>query len=219
MIDKKQKCFENYEVTDPVRIGKALKFIQKYFKEIKGLNILECGITKDGVCDGLIKNGANCFGIDINPRKLEGVKIIQADLNKGIPEFGIQFDVIFAGEVMEHLYDDRKFIRELRNILKPGGILIITVPNLVSWQNRFLMFLGSMPSVAYTAAEFHYHVYTRSKLKNLLTEERLEVLKTTSSYLFNAPKISLIEKFYAILGDIFQTLGTQLIIFAKKKSI
>ena len=219
MTDKKQAIFKNYEALDPIRIGKVLRFIRKHFKEIKDLNVLECGIGKGGVCDNLIKNGANCFGVDINPRELGDVKIVQADLNKGIPEFGIQFDVIFAGEVMEHLYDDRKFIRECRNILKPGGILIITVPNLVSLLNRFSMLFGFMPLSAYAAAEFHYHFYNRRKLKNLVKEQDLEVLWATSSYLpLDASKIPVIGKFFAILGDIFPTLGNQLIIFARKKS-
>lgn len=217
MTDKKQAIFKNYEALDPTRIGKVLRFIRKHFKEIKDLNVLECGISKGGVCDNLIKNGANCFGVDINPRELGDVKIVQADLNKGIPEFGIQFDVIFAGEVMEHLYDDRKFIRECRNILKPGGILIITVPNLVSLLNRFLMLFGFMPLSAYAAAEFHYHFYNRRKLKNLVKEQGLEALWVTSSYLpLDASKIPVTGKFFAILGDIFPTLGNQLIIFARK---
>ena len=216
--DKKQEIFESYEVPDPARINKVIKFIKTYFKDINGLNILDCGISKGGVSDILSRNRANCFGIDVNPRKIDGVKIIQADLNEGIPDFGVRFDVIFAGEIIEHLFDDRKFIRECQNFLKPNGILIITVPNLVSFLNRFAMFFGLMPLTAYVAAEFHYHVYTRSKLKMIVKEEGFEVLKTTSSYLpLNIfSKIPGIGKIFSLLGSIFPTMGNQLIIFAKR---
>ncbi len=219
MNDKQQEIFEDYEVPDPVRIEKVIKFIKKYFSEAKGLNILDCGISRGGVSDKLSKEGVNCFGIDINPRELEGIKIIQADLNKGIPEFGIKFDVIFAGEVIEHLYDDRKFMRECRSLLNNGGLLIITVPNLVSFFNRFLMFFGVMPLTAFAAAEFHYHVYTRRKLKKMLKEEKFEVIKATSSYwpvnIFT--KIPIFGKLFGFLGTVFPTFGNQLIIFARKK--
>lgn len=218
LADEKQKIFKTYEVPDSVRIDKVIKFIRKYFGKVKGLNILDCGISEGGVADILNKEGANCFGVDINPREISGVKIVQADLNKGIPEFEIEFDVIFAGEIIEHLFDDGKFIQECRDILKPDGLLIITVPNLVSFLNRFLMFFGFMPMTAYAAEEFHYHVYTRSKLRQLIRKKGFEILKATSSYLpLNIfAKIPGIGYLFGFLGDIFPTLGNQLIVFARK---
>lgn len=219
LVDKRQEIFEDYEVPDPIRIEKVIKFIRKYFGKVKGLNILDCGISRGGVSDKLSKEFANCFGIDINPREIKGVKIIQADLNRGIPEFEIKFDVIFAGEIIEHLFDDIKFIRDCYSFLKPGGILIVTVPNLVSFLNRFLMFFGAMPLTAYAAAPFHYHVYNRNKLKNLIKEEGFEILKATSSYLpLNIfAKIPGIGKVFGFLGDLFPSMGNQLIVFARKK--
>lgn len=219
LTDKRQGVFESYEVPDPIRIEKVLKFIRRYFSEVRGLNILDCGISRGGVSDKLSKEGAYCFGVDINPRELKGVKTIQADLNKGIPEFGVKFDVIFAGEIIEHLFDDSKFTRDCYELLKPGGILIVTVPNLVSLLNRLLMLFGIMPLTAYTAAPFHYHVYNRSKLKNLIRKEGFEILKATSSYLpVNLfTKIPGIGKIFGFLGDLFPSLGNQLIIFARKK--
>ncbi len=218
-MDVKQEIFEDYEVPDPVRVEKVIKFIRKYFKEVKGLNILDCGISRGGVSDKLSKEGANCFGVDVNPREIKGVKIVQADLNKGIPEFGIQFEVIFAGEIIEHLFDDSKFIRECSAVLKPEGILIVTVPNLVSFLNRFLMFFGSMPLTAFAAASFHYHLYNRSKLKNLIKEEGFKILQATSSYwpLNIFTKIPIIGRIFGFLGTLIPTLGNQLIVFATKK--
>lgn len=217
-FNTRQDIFEIYEVPDPVRINKVIKFIKKYFREIKGLGVLDCGISKGTVAEILSKEGANCYGIDVNLREIEGVKIIQADLNNGIPETGIKFDVIFAGEIIEHLFDDSRFIRECREILKPNGILIVTVPNLVSFVNRFMAFFGVMPMTAYATDTFHYHVYNQRRLQDLIKKERFKILKATSSYLpFNfLAKISGAGKFFAILGDIFPTLGNQLIVFAKK---
>jgi len=219
LIDKRQEAFEDYEVPDPIRIEKVIKFIRGYFNEVRGLNILDCGVSKGGVNDRLSKEGVHCFGIDINPRELKGVKITQADLNKGIPKFGVRFDVVFAGEIIEHLFDDSKFIRECYRFLKPDGILIVTVPNLVSFPNRALMLFGAMPLTAYAAAPFHYHVYNRNSLKNLIRKEGFEILKATSSYLSLDlfAKIPGIWKVFGFLGDLFPSLGNQLIIFARKK--
>lgn len=216
--DIKQKIFKTYEIPDPIRIKKVVKFIWKYFGEVKGLNILDCGISKGGVADILSGEGANCFGVDINPRKIKDINIIQGDLNKGIPEFGIKFDVIFAGEIIEHLFNDTQFIQECKKILRPKGLLIITTPNLASLPNRIKLLFGRMPDEAYAAASFHHHLYNRKKLNDLVKKEGFEILKSTSSYLLPG---SLSEKplyryISSFLGDIFPSFGIQLIIFTRK---
>lgn len=218
-MDTRQQIFENYEVPDPVRIQKVIKFIRKYFNKIEGLDILDCGISIGTVADILSKEGANCIGVDVNPREITGVKIIQADLNNGIPELERKFDIVFAGEIIEHLFDDSKFIRESYKVLKPGGLLIITVPNLVSLINRLMVLFGMMPMTAYATDIFHYHVYNRRKLKKMIKEQNFTLLKATSSYApFNLfAKIPIIGKIFAFLGDIFPTLGNQLIVFARKE--
>ena len=71
------------------------------------------------------------------------------------------FDYVVSIDVLEHLYDDQPFLRELRRVLRPNGRAVITVPNgdptlLV---NRFKWRLGMTPQVyghtraGYTVAE------------------------------------------------------------------
>lgn len=213
-IDVKQQVFESFEVPDPIRIKKVTHLIRRYFKKIEGLSILECGITKSGVVDLLKSEGANCFGVDVNPRHLNGVNIKQADLNDGIPDFGIKFDVIFAGEVMEHLFDDSKFIENAKNLLKQSGLLIITVPNLVFSANRLLMLFGKMPLFAF--APYHYHIYNKKVVENLIKEKGFEILKTTSSHLLFSTRRNKLGRIFEILGDIFPSLGAHLIVCARR---
>jgi len=212
-IDTKQYTFENFEVPDPIRIQKVINLIRQYFKEIKGLNILECGVANGGVVDLLNKEGTSCFGVDINPRQIGGVKIIQKDLNEGFPDFKIKFDVIFAGEVIEHLFDDTKFIRNCREFLKPNGLLIITTPNLVFSVNRLLMLFGRMPMFAY--ASYHYHIYNKKTIENLIKQEKFEILKTTSSHILFSTRRNKLGKIFEILGNFFPSLGAHLIICAR----
>ena len=213
--DTNQQIFETFEVPDPIRIKKAIKLIRRYFDDIKGLNVLECGAAKGGVADLLNKEGVNCFGIDINPRQIEGVKTIRADLNDEFPKFGLKFDVVFAGEVIEHLFDDNQFIRNCRENLKPNGLLIITTPNLVFSANRLLMFFGKMPMFVY--APFHYHMYNKKTIENLIRQEGFKILKTTSSHLLFSTRRNKMGKIFEVLGDIFPSFGAHLIVCARKK--
>lgn len=54
-------------------------------------------------------------------------------------------DVVLLCEVIEHLYDPDAVIRECRRILRKGGTLVLTTPNLSSWFNRILLVLGYFP--------------------------------------------------------------------------
>jgi 2-polyprenyl-3-methyl-5-hydroxy-6-metoxy-1,4-benzoquinol methylase len=46
------------------------------------------------------------------------------------------FDAVTMWHVFEHLADARGTLREIRRLLRPGGVLIIEVPNFASWQAR-----------------------------------------------------------------------------------
>ena len=212
-MDSKQVIL-NYEVPDTIRIEKVIAFIRRHFKEIKNLDILECGITRGGVADILSREGANCFGIDISPRKLDGIKIIEKDLNDGFPEFKSKFDIIFAGELIEHMFDDIKFIKGCRENLKSGGLLIITTPNLMFTVSRFLMLLGNMP--LFSVGLGHYNVYNKKTIENLIKREGFEILKTSSTHVLASTRRNKFYRIFEVLGDFFPSFGAHLIVFAKK---
>jgi len=50
-----------------------------------------------------------------------------------------RFDLVFAGELIEHLYDTDYFFEEANKVLKAGGYLIITTPNLPTMAARFVV--------------------------------------------------------------------------------
>jgi SAM-dependent methyltransferase len=54
-------------------------------------------------------------------------------------------DVVLFCEVLEHLWNPDHALKECRRVLKPGGTLVLTTPNLSSWFNRILLVLGYMP--------------------------------------------------------------------------
>jgi SAM-dependent methyltransferase len=212
--DETQKLFENFEVPDPVRIRKVWGFVHTYFKHLNALCVLECGVCKGGLAELLSKEGVECYGVDINPRNIPGVKIYQADLNVGFPKFDREFDIIFAGEILEHMFDDAKFIRSCHKLLKPNGLLVMTVPNLVFIVNRLYMFFGKMPLFAY--APFHYHFYTKDALWHLVEREGFNILKCSSSHILFSTRRNKLGWIFEILGDILPSYGAHLIVYANK---
>ena len=64
----------------------------------------------------------------------QGLTVIVGELQALKPE--PSFDLIFMHHVLEHLHDPMTTLRQCAVLLKPGGALIVAVPNLASWQFR-----------------------------------------------------------------------------------
>jgi 2-polyprenyl-3-methyl-5-hydroxy-6-metoxy-1,4-benzoquinol methylase len=56
------------------------------------------------------------------------------------------FDCIVAGDVIEHVFNTDFFVSELHRVLTPGGILLISTPNLAWWWNRGRVAIGKVPA-------------------------------------------------------------------------
>jgi SAM-dependent methyltransferase len=57
------------------------------------------------------------------------VTLVDADLGAGLPFADAVFDAVFCTEVLEHLKDPVRCLREIRRVLAPGGRLTLSVPN------------------------------------------------------------------------------------------
>ncbi len=90
-------------------------------------------------------------GIEIAPEAVDalvkkGIRAHRVDIdNAPFPFAAATFDVIYCGEVIEHLFNPDHLLREIYRVLQPGGSAIITTPNLAGWPNRLALLLGYQP--------------------------------------------------------------------------
>ncbi len=121
---------------------------------------------------------------------LDGVKKYKpdvcCDINKGLPLKANSIDIIIAGEIIEHIYNPIKFIRECNKILKKGGTLILSTPNICSLKNRFKVLFGQLPEYCAEPSEdesFERHIidFNFSRLIQILKENGFKIIKKTSN--------------------------------------
>ena len=68
-----------------------------------------------------------------------------ADLDHGIPaeaRDGGPYDVVLCADILEHVRQPEQLLRQARDVLAPGGVLIASVPNFGHWYARMRTVLG-----------------------------------------------------------------------------
>ncbi len=76
---------------------------------------------------------------------IDGVPVDDGiDLTRGLPYPDASFDLVLLTEVIEHLENHRAAICELARVLKPGGTLIVTTPNIMRLDSRLAFLLSGL---------------------------------------------------------------------------
>ena len=89
---------------------------------------------------GFVLRGTN---FEASGPSLDGIPIdYGVDLRQPLPYDDASFDVLLLVEVIEHLENHRLALTELARILKPGGLLIMTTPNIMRLNSRLHFFLS-----------------------------------------------------------------------------
>lgn len=109
-----------------------------------------------------LKSVQNMFGaMELEGQAPEGssAETVEGDA-LDLPFEDATFDKIIAAEVMEHIPDDMKAMRELFRVLKPGGQVAVTVP---SWLPERICW--ALSEDYHTAPGGHVRIYTRAELE------------------------------------------------------
>jgi SAM-dependent methyltransferase len=115
----------------------ALNLVKKYIP--KGYTIIDIGAGAGAFSQRLADNGYIVTGTDISADEwtLTTIPFIQLDINKGIRQsISQEFDAICCLEVIEHVENPWALMRDINAIVKPGGIIVISTPNITSFLSR-----------------------------------------------------------------------------------
>jgi SAM-dependent methyltransferase len=85
--------------------------------------------------------------------RARGVEVVCANIDDGLPFADEEFETVHANQVIEHVRRSDAFLREVRRVLKPGGLALISTNNFSSWHNVGALALGYQPMPAHVSDE------------------------------------------------------------------
>lgn len=104
-----------------------------------------------------------------------------ADINK-LPFADASFDCIICSEVLEHIPDHRKAIKELDRILKPQGTLVVSVPRYFAERICWLISRDY-----YNEEGGHIRIYRKKNLHRMLTNQGFRCWKINYKHALHSP--------------------------------
>ncbi len=133
-----------------------------------GKRVLDLGCRYGALTQAYVE-GNDIVGVDVDREALAdaaklGIETQIADVDEPLPFADASFDVVVAGELLEHVRDPEQLVEEARRCLRSGGTLIASVPNAFRLKNRLRFLLGRRPEDDPT----HLHMFSPAEVLALL---------------------------------------------------
>jgi len=179
--------YEEYYIHYPV---KRSTYSSHHFARLAigtGEDILDVGCGRGELAQEFVRRGNRVIGVDILPREK-----VSPDLDSYIQEnFHIaglarikerlgarRFDKILLLDVIEHVPDSEGMLRECLSLLRPGGQLIVSVPNIANISVRLMLLFGRFDYVPRGIMDrTHVRFFTRKTITKLFEEEGGSIIR------------------------------------------
>ena len=111
--------------------------------------LLDIGCGTGDISREIEKKGHKVTGVDfstaaIKIAKVSGLNCDVVDVDEGLPFKKNSFDLVWAGDLIEHVFDPIFVFEEINRVLVPNGHLFITVPNDLHIANRLKILFGKL---------------------------------------------------------------------------
>ncbi|MGH3203005.1 MAG: class I SAM-dependent methyltransferase [Streptosporangiaceae bacterium] len=135
----------------------------------------------------------------LHQAKTKGLTTIRGSMQTRLPVTDGAADVVIMSELIEHLIDPDGALEEVRRVLRPGGALLLSTPNLAAWYNRGLLAAGIQPVFSEVSLRGvfgrpgsvvagHLRLFTRRALTEFLTASGFRCVTVTVARYHDVPR-------------------------------
>ncbi len=220
----------DWQAADLPRTRVALELI----RPLRVADALDVGCGEGDVAVEIQRlSGARVAGVDISQRMVDtargrGIEAHLVDLaTDSLPFADGSFDLVYMAEVIEHLVRPDKALEEIKRVLRPGGHLVLSTPNLACLPNRLLLAFGLLPLYAEVSEETvlgrglsalgqggrpvgHLRLHTRRSLVEMLQLHGFTVQQVRGAP-FSTDRFSVLQR----LASRVSSLGMILVVLAE----
>lgn len=136
-----------------------------------GGRVLDAGCSAGYLAERLAQRGSTVVGLELDPEAAQRARAVCEQVLVGdvetmeLPFEPESFDAVICGDLIEHLRDPDAALARLRPLLRQGGTLALTTPNVANWTIRLQLLMGRF---RYTERGIldrtHTHLFTRRTL-------------------------------------------------------
>lgn len=176
--------------------NQLISYLIKRFKIKKKYKILDSGCGRGDFALAFAEAGLDVTGIDYTDNlgneklfsRLGGINLEEDSL----PFKDNSFDIVFSKSVLEHIHKPEKYLSEIYRVLKPGGKLILLVPD---WQTQMYIFYDDYS---------HVQPYTRRGIEDTLKIFGFEDVSAEIFYqlpiVWKYPEMKIVCSFLQFIG-------------------
>jgi SAM-dependent methyltransferase len=154
--------------------------VERAIAELPNAVVLDAGCGTRATLVQRFSSRATVYGVDLDCEDCGNVR--RGDL-AAIPFPDAMFDIVYSRSVWEHLEDPQSVMAEIRRVLKPTGILILTTPNkydytsIVAWLTPqwFHEWAAKKAGLSYDMFPVQYRCNTPGWFRKLQGWEKVEV--------------------------------------------
>lgn len=181
------------------------------------LTVLDIGCGRGDNAQHLKARGMEVDGLTISDKELTLARQflrtgVLHNAENGLPEVITRnlYDVVICSHVIEHICYPENLLRDVRTVLKPGGVFIVALPNIMHYRSRWQLIKGNF-NYQESGIWDNTHVkwYTLATAMNLLSRNGFEVVDGN---------VTGTIPFLSVLGKVFSS-GMQKRIFNMLKGI
>ena len=159
---------------------KRIQFFLDFIRDRKNCKILDIGCQNGAFCHELFLRGHKAYGVDVVEERISEARQQFPQINfecanseQKLPFTNNFFDIVWAGDIIEHIHFTDSFINEINRVLRIGGFFVLSTP----MHNRLKNVIISLCRFEkHFDPEFpHLRFYTLNSLENVLKKRGFNI--------------------------------------------